>query len=477
MSDSPIEQQNGYPCDEQVECERACQPMQEDPHHSTSKELERIKEERAALENELKDALARKKIDKEQIESLKIQIRQLDNLAEIEDPVIKSKAMKVLMNGDPVEYLTKVYSRLHVGDITIGKILLLSIACQSVLNSEGIQPKLSGTSGKGKTHAASVIFHLVPDVGYKLEGSLSAKSLFYHPDMKPGTITYSDDARMSDDLEDTLKRSMTKYQHPTIHRTVTKEGYRELEIPERTVWWLTSVDNPYSDELLNRLFGLDVDESSEQDSKVTDRQLEDAKYGRETLPEDEEIKVGRAIIHAVHNQLFKVVIPFAKYIEWLAPGDRRNLPRFLDLIRSFAAFRFMQRFEFEPGVIFASLKDFGDAKVLYEQGKAGQTTKLTKSELKLVEWMAGKSPLSINNIVKEYRKPNGSQYSYEAIRRMIEGTRHGKGLIYKVPGMLITGSGGKGDEKKYEISSFDDKQSLEIVTLKPVAYEKYKEEI
>ena len=114
----------------------------------------------------------------------------LDNLAEIEDPAIKSKAIEVLRNGDPVDYMIWVYNRLHVGDTQIGKILLLSIGCQSVINSEGLQPKLSGPSGKGKTHAAKSIYHLIPDLGYKLAGSLSAKSLFYFPDMKPGTIVF-----------------------------------------------------------------------------------------------------------------------------------------------------------------------------------------------------------------------------------------------------------------------------------------------
>lgn len=201
----------------------------------------------------------------------------LDNLAEIEDPAIKSKAIEVLRNGDPVDYMIRVYNRLHVGDTQIGKILLLSIGCQSVINSEGLQPKLSGPSGKGKTHAAKSIYHLIPDLGYKLAGSLSAKSLFYFPDMKPGTIVFSDDITMSSDLEDTLKRAMTNFQQKTKHRTVTRDGYAELEIPERTTWWLTSVDSQYSDELLSRLFGLDIDDSSNQDDEVTKQQLKSAK--------------------------------------------------------------------------------------------------------------------------------------------------------------------------------------------------------
>jgi hypothetical protein len=299
--------------------------------------------------------------------------------------------------------------------------------------------------------------------------------MYYHPDLKVGTIIFSDDIKMNSDLEDTLKRAMSNFQQPTTHRTVTREGYAELEIPERIAWWLTSVDSPFSDELLNRLFGLDVDDSAEQDAAVTRQQLERAKHGEVSLPEDEEVEVCRAIIHQVRTHNFKVLIPYSDYIVWNGTGDRRNLPRFLDLIKGFAALRFMQRAEFCDNEILASLRDFEDAKALYEQGIAGLNTKLTKAELRLVTWMVGKKPLAIIEIVKEYTKPNGGQYTTEAIRKLLEGTKGGKGLIDKVPGMLVHGSGGKGDEKKYEIPSFEDGSSLEVVSLKPEAYEKYAE--
>ena len=438
-----------------------------------TEELQRIEAERADIDKELQEALGAEKIDKRYIESLKRKMDQLDNLAEIEDPAIKKKALDILRNEDPVEHILSIYSRIHVGDVQIGKVLLLSIANQSVLNSEGLQPKLSGASGKGKTHAAKAMFHLIPDVGYKLEGSLSAKSMYYYPDLKPGTVIFSDDIRINADLEDTLKRAMSNFQQPTLHRTVTREGYAELEIPKRIAWWLTSVENPYGDELLNRLFGLDVDDSVDQDEAVTKQQLERAKYGDVALPEDDDVKVCRAIINEVKKKLFKVIIPYSDYIVWKGAGDRRNLPRFLDLIKGFAALRFMQRSEIFDDEILASLKDFEDAKALYEQGKTGLATKLTKAEQRLVGWMVGKGPLSINDIVKEYLKPNGGQYTSEAIRKMLEGKRDGKGLTDKVPGMLVHGSGGKGDEKRYEIPSFEDGSSLEIVSLKPEAYEKF----
>jgi hypothetical protein len=318
------------------------------------------------------------------------------------------------------------------------------------------------------------MLHLIPDVGYKLEGSLSAnegslsaKSLFYQPDLKAGTVVFSDDVRINADLEDTLKRSMTNFQQMTTHMTVVNGKPKTLAIPERITWWLTSVDNPFSDELLNRLFGLDVDDSVDQDSAVTQQQLNQALYGEVAFPEDEkDILICRAIIHMVKGKLIKVDIPYAKRIVWKGSDDRRNLPRFLDIIKAFAAMRFMQRYEVLDNEILADIKDFEDAKALWESGKKALTTKLTQAELKFVNWMVGKGKLSIN-IVKLYMKPNGKPYTSEAIRKMLEGPKGGKGLTDKVPGMFVQGSGGKGNEKTYEIPSFEDNSSLEIVSLKP----------
>jgi hypothetical protein len=250
--------------------------------------------------------------------------------------------------------------------------------------------------------------------------------------------------------------------------TVVNGESRTLVIPERITWWMTSVSNPFGEELLNRFFGLDVDDSVDQDSAVTKQQLSQAEFGEVGLPENRnDINICRAIIHIVKGKLFKVHIPFADRIIWKGSGDRRNLPRFLDIIKAFAAMRFMQRDELFDNEIMADVKDFEDAKALYEQGKTGLTTKLAEAEQRLVKFMVGKGALSKNDIVKSYMKPNGKPYTPEGIRKMLEGTKGSKGLTDKVPGMLVHGSGGKGNEKTYEIPYFDDNSSLEIVTLRP----------
>ncbi len=361
-----------------------------------------------------------------------------DEFYQEDNPEVLRIVDYVMNNGDPVEFIISIYNKYHKGDTNLGKVLLLSVANQSIINSEGIQPKLSGTSGKGKTHAAKTIRSLMPQE-WILEGSLSAKALFQSPDLKPGTLVFSDDVRMSLDLEDTLKRSMSNFQQKTIHRTLDgNRKYQELEIPERVCWWMTAVNSNYSDELINRLFDLGVDESPKLDKDVAEQQLTQAATGELALPIDEDVEVRacREIIRQIKGQLFKVIIPYATEIEWNGESDRRNLPRFLSLIMGFTVLRHRQRLEGCDNEYVSSLQDFYDAVEIYTDREENLKTKLTDTELRFVKWAAGKGELTINDIVVQYPKLDGSKYTYEAIRKMICGSGERKGLKEKLPGLI-----------------------------------------
>ena len=84
------------------------------------------------------------------------------------DPFILDAVDGIMLHDDPVKFIIGTYNRYHVGDTSLGTVMLLSIANQSIINSEGIQPKLSGGSGKGKTHAAKTMYALLPE-GWKIE--------------------------------------------------------------------------------------------------------------------------------------------------------------------------------------------------------------------------------------------------------------------------------------------------------------------
>lgn len=130
----------------------------------------------------------------------------------------------------------------------------------------------------------------------------------------------------------------------------------------------------------------------------------------------------------------------------------------------------MQRYEVIDGMIQASIRDFEDAKDLYDATSKSQITKLTDAERRLAEWLAGKGPKSINDILMEYMKQDGTQYGYHAIYKMIKGIKGKGGLLDKVPGLMMKE---KNREEAFELPRFNAGAIGSIVSLKQEAYERF----
>lgn len=383
---------------------------------------------------------------------------------------IKRKASDIAETGNPIQFFMDTYQKLHIGDKISGMVKLASIAITSVMNSDGIQPKDSGDSGKGKTHACKAVLHLIPKK-WKVETSLSDKAIYYM-DLKPGCIIFSDDVIFTEGLEGAIKRATSNFQQDTIHTTVDKGQLRQLKIPPRTVWWLTSVDDTQSLQLLNRQVIIDVDESSEQDGKVTEFQLDQAKNGIETLPETDDVLVCREIIRDIKQNVFIVKISFADGIVWREDGNRRNLPIFLDIIKSFAVLRYRQRVRGE-GFLLATPEDFDDAQKLYDRISRTQALKLNQKEIEICEFISISKEADTESIIKKC-KIGQARFS-----QIMNGRNNKTGLLEKVSGLMCdrvseTDNQGKYVYKNiYKLEHFDIQSLNTVVSLKPEAREAF----
>ena len=181
--------------------------------------------------------------------------------------IIREQAYKILKECDPLEFVLDTWNLRHVGDRNIGENCLCSVASTYIINTRGLHVKPSGESGKGKSDAVEAVLILLPEHKY-ISGSMSSKSLYYHPALKQGTIVYSDDAHFTEDTIATLKQSTSDFQAPSKHRTVVNQEYAEYDIPERCAYWFSTVDSIPDDQLANRFINGDVDGSEEQDRKV-----------------------------------------------------------------------------------------------------------------------------------------------------------------------------------------------------------------
>lgn len=125
-------------------------------------------------------------------------------------------------------------------------------------------------------------------------------------------------------------------------------------------------------------------------------------------------------------------------------------------------------------MVLASIQDFDDAKVLYDDTSKSQITKIGDAERRLAEWLAGKGSKTINKMVEEYLKTGGTQYKYNGIRKLIKGNDGRGGLLDKVPGMMVSKVNGA---EAFELRKFNAGEVGSIVSLKTEAYERFSEAI
>jgi len=310
-----------------------------------------------------------------------------DHAKPVPDPVnekLIAQAQDILKNGDPVQAIMNEFHRHHIGDDEYGRLLLCAIASQHVRNTHGIHLTPSGASGKGKSHAGMSMLHLVPHEKW-IESSLSPKSLYY-ADIKPGTIIFSDDVTIDEELLSIIRRCITGFTKKQEHRTVDSDRKGiTLVIPERIIWIIASVENFMDEQTRNRMIDVPVDESAQTDGLVYEKQVDNAKNGADEFPETDGVLLCREIFRIIKNlEPTAVVVPFADEIDWRFKSNRRNFDMFLELVKAHTMIRHLQRDRTENGAITATLDDFYDAKKLYLTRAEGEATKLTKGELNIV---------------------------------------------------------------------------------------------
>ena len=298
----------------------------------------------------------------------------------------------ILKRGKVLKFLVQQAQRNHYGDEGVLKILMASIVATNSAKSKGIFPDINGPPGGGKSDAALAAIFLVSDK-WKSITSISSKALFYDDEMVDGMVIYSDDIEYSRELTATLKRSKGDFQHRQMHTVVNSvDGERKAEhkeMPCRIAWWLSSVESAADDQLKDRDYALDIDESAEHAEHVTD--FINTSRASSAIPgnADWRIKVARYIIDQIKDhEIFRVKVDFATRVDWSLKKDHRSQNKFWDLVDAFTILNYQQRTTDEDGWLHATKEDFEEAKTCFLIRKMSHTTKLTNAQIALIQKVA-----------------------------------------------------------------------------------------
>jgi hypothetical protein len=340
------------------------------------------------------------------------------------------RANDILNNGDSFDFILSVWNRSHVGDTNIGENLLSSIGCNQVINAKlGAHQKPSGGSGKGKSSAFQNMILLLP--AHKcIVGSMSSKALFYDPNLKPGTITYTDDVQFASDVVGMMKQATSDFQAETKHRTVNADRkFEEFSIPSRVTFWLSSVDSIQDEQLATRFYFGQVDESEEQDKRVYEKQKERMKHST-CLEKDPDILTCRCIFEILFQNVYDVAAPYIDAVSWNDKEHRRNHDKFLDMLAGITVYNFRQRYTIN-GMLVSTLADYDRAIRIYNATAKSNALCLNEDEQMILWALANGQELTSKEL---YTKAKGYGYnkSEKTMTRMIKGEKGNAGMLKKV---------------------------------------------
>jgi len=383
---------------------------------------------------ELKQGIRKEKKEEENEEENNIYLYPDEKNIPIEElEEAEEEALKILNKGDSIKFILDLIKTRHAGDENAAEGILISISNQSCLNSMGIHTVFNGESGSGKSHLFKVILKLLPS-RFVFETSLSNKAIYYM-NIKEGSIIYSDDTEMSQEIEEIFKRSSTNYQEYTQYTTVIDHKGSTKTIPPRLNWYLTSVDNEASDQVLNRqlTFSTVTDYKHKEDIyKMQQKEIVNGEIS--SLNITKEVLVCRRIFNEIKKKTFYVKIPFGDRIVMKSVSDSRITTMFFNMIMGYTIFNFMQREKDDDGKFIATLKDFYRAKKLFESQQNNIVTKLNERELKVVQYIAEHQKCELNDIVRDLELESNVAYRLMNGRKGKNGTIQG-GLLSKVPGL------------------------------------------
>jgi hypothetical protein len=375
-------------------------------------------------------------------------IRKQEVAIAAEQEHIRRKALDVLKTGNPFEYFLNTFSLDHEGDLTAARTMALVFASSAVANGDGLHCYLSGASGRGKSHAAEIMFKQLAEE-YRYNRTFSDKYLFYaakdqKSGLREGVVLLIDDHTMSEPVQELFKVAVTKYADPEglVYGTIMSQNPITLKMPGRINWVLLKVDEPGDDQVMNRLIQARIQETEEKirDSAKKIQEKYRNLTNRSIKIDRIEIRVCREMWRMIKASLVTVEVPCAGHVIFTDYENLRNHELFFNLIMAHTVIFRLQRetigqtLDHIP-IIRATEADYKEAKDIFDALHlfGGQKHNTLTNEDAVITALLKMRPE--NGIFTIRKVAEFAGLKYQTCYRAIHGRSSGK-VMEKLGGLL-----------------------------------------
>lgn len=311
---------------------------------------------------------------------------------EVLPPEAWTQADKILVEGRPLDYMTKTLESNHVGDTAILKLDYISALSARIMpqGAEQLHTHHIGKTGKGKTHSKEQVIKTLPREWFVKFSSASPMALFYYVkkygenslDSKVIYITEFENAKFAEPM---LKALTDTNPIDPRHLSVYEAELLDLQIKGKRVIWHTSEVSFGSEQLKNRFLFANPDETPNQDHSVYTLQYN--QYWKRTPTNETETSIPtlQALLIRIDKDTanLKVLIPF-NIKKWVHEEDRRLFPKFAAIVKIIAKTNYKQRITHDEYLV-AKEEDITEAKEIWKVVQRNLALKLSARALSIID--------------------------------------------------------------------------------------------
>ncbi|MEE9174312.1 MAG: hypothetical protein V3U30_04985 [Thermoplasmata archaeon] len=244
------------------------------------------------------------------------------------------EAVDLLEAGKHWSAIRDALDVLHAGDDHL-KLLVFCICLTSGLKEKGHFWAV-GRSQMGKSRLETKTAELFPNV--EVYDTQSPLFLLYQvkdegPEYLKGKIVVIEEVLDHPAVWGLIKRLTSADKDHVTHGTVVNGRPLKLEIVGLPVVLSNSVETSVDEQINNRFFIGNVDESAAQDERVRDFQVEEAE-GLARAERERKVALGRAIVQQILSERdVEVLLPAARFIDFPMTAERVNRKKFYRLVK------------------------------------------------------------------------------------------------------------------------------------------------